>query len=97
MLSNTLFSLLFNIIVSIIIILGVHYFWNYLKETYTTKKTRDLVNIQIDKYKKILDNIQNNQIHNKIKDSQKTLFNTDEEKISMSDDLMNFLNEQVNA
>jgi hypothetical protein len=94
MLSNTIISLCFNIIISIIIILGVHYFWNYLKETYTTKKTRDLVNIQIDKYKKILNDIQNNE-NNKIKDSKKTIFETDEEKQSMNDDLMNFLNEQT--
>jgi len=96
MLSNTIISLCFNIIISIIIILGVHYFWNYLKETYTTKKTRDLVNIQIDKYKKILNDIQNNE-NNKMKDSKKTIFETDEEKQSMNDDLMNFLNEQLNV
>jgi hypothetical protein len=94
MLSNTIISLCFNIIISIIIILGLHYFWNYLKETYTTKKTRDLVNIQIDKYKKILNDIQNNE-NNKIKDSKKTIFETEEEKQSMNDDLMNFLNEQT--
>jgi predicted PurR-regulated permease PerM len=94
MLSNTIISLCFNIIISIIIIVGVHYFWNYLKETYTTKKTRDLVNIQIDKYKKILNDIQNNE-NNKIKDSKKTIFETEEEKQSMNDDLMNFLNEQT--
>ena len=74
--------------------MGLHYFWNYLKETYTTKKTRDLVNIQIDKYKKILNDIQNNE-NNKIKDSKKTIFETEEEKQSMNDDLMNFLNEQT--
>jgi len=95
MLSNTIISLCFNIIISIIIILGVHYFWNYLKETYTTKKTRDLVNTQIDKYKKILNDIQNNE-NNKIKDSKKTIFETEEEKQVMNDDLMNFLNEQLN-
>jgi len=96
MLSNTIISLCFNIIISIIIILGVHYFWNYLKDTYSTKKTRDLVNIQIDKYKKILNDIQNNE-NNKIKDSKKTIFETEEEKQVMNDDLMNFLNEQLNV
>lgn len=76
--------------------MGVHYFWNYLKDTYSTKKTRDLVNIQIDKYKKILNDIQNNE-NNKIKDSKKTIFETEEEKQVMNDDLMNFLNEQLNV
>ena len=42
---------------SLLIIVLLHYFWNYLKETYTTKKTKDLVKIQTDKYKMMLDEI----------------------------------------
>jgi hypothetical protein len=47
-----------HIIISIIIILFVHYIWNYLKDTFTTKKTKDLVNSQVQKYKKIMEEIQ---------------------------------------
>jgi len=47
-----------NIIISIIIILLVHYIWNYLKDTFSTKKTKDLVNSQVQKYKKIMEEIQ---------------------------------------
>ena len=47
-----------HIIISIIIILLVHYIWNYLKDTCTTKKTKDLVNSQVQKYKKIMEEIQ---------------------------------------
>jgi hypothetical protein len=47
-----------NIIISIIIILLVHYIWNYLKDTFSTKKTKDLVNSQVKKYKQIMEEIQ---------------------------------------
>ena len=48
-----------NIIISIIIIVLIHYLFNYLKDTYTTKKTKDLVKIQTEKYKTILDEMMN--------------------------------------
>uniref|UniRef100_A0A6C0ETE5 Uncharacterized protein n=1 Tax=viral metagenome TaxID=1070528 RepID=A0A6C0ETE5_9ZZZZ len=48
-----------NIIISIIIIILIHYLFNYLKDTYTTKKTKDLVKTQTEKYKTILDEIMN--------------------------------------
>jgi shikimate kinase len=43
--------------ISLLIIVLLHYFWNYLKDTYTTKKTKDLVKTQTEKYKAILDEI----------------------------------------
>ena len=46
-----------NIVVSIIIIISIHYLFNYLKDTYSIKKTKDLVKTQTDKYKNILDEI----------------------------------------
>jgi hypothetical protein len=48
-----------NIIISIIIIVLIHYLFNYLKDTYTTKKTKDLVKTQTEKYKIILDEMTN--------------------------------------
>ena len=51
--------LLQNIIISIIIIVLIHYLFNYLKDTYTTKKTKDLVKTQTEKYKTILDEMMN--------------------------------------
>jgi len=55
-----LFYLLFNIIISLIIIFLGHKLWNYLKDTYSTKKTKDLVNTQITKYKKIMKEMEDN-------------------------------------
>ena len=51
--------LLQNVIISIITIILIHYLFNYLKDTYTTKKTKDLVKTQTDKYKIILDEMIN--------------------------------------
>ena len=51
-------SILVNIIISIFAIYIIHSLWNYLKDTYTTKKTKDLVNSQIQKYKNMMEEIQ---------------------------------------
>ena len=80
-----------NIIISIGIIYGMHSCWDFLKNNYTTKKTKDLVNTQIQKYKKMIDEIQNQ----KQIGSPNKLFESDQEKKSMNDDLMNFINEQM--
>jgi len=49
-----------TVIISIIIIIIFHYSWNYIKDLYSTKKTRDLVGSQTQKYKTILDEILQN-------------------------------------
>jgi hypothetical protein len=58
MFSNFIFLIIINICFSIIIIHGCHFSWNILKDTYSKRKTKDLVNTQIKKYKKMLDEIQ---------------------------------------
>jgi hypothetical protein len=50
--------MIINILISIFIILISHFLWNYLKDNLTTKKTKDLANIQANKYKKIVEEIQ---------------------------------------
>ena len=59
MFSNSSFGMFFtlftSIAISIFIIYGGHNIWNYIKDNYSTKKTKDLVNTQIQKYKKIID------------------------------------------
>jgi hypothetical protein len=61
-------SILLKIIVSFIIILLGHRIWIYLKDTYSVKKTKDLVGSQIQKYKMILNDIQEAE---KIKEKEK--------------------------
>jgi hypothetical protein len=70
------------------IIYGAHSFWNYLKDNYTTKKTKDLVNIQIEKYKRIMNDMQK-------QNEQSSLFEDESEKQSMNDDLLEFMNQQT--
>jgi len=84
---NLFLHILFQIVLSVLIIFGVHQIWNYLKDTYSTKKTRDLVNSQITKYKKMIEEIQANN------PASKPLFENPEEKESMHNELAEFLKE----
>jgi len=88
---NLLLQILCNIILSFIIIYGIHTIWDYFKEKYSTKKTRDLVNSQITKYKKMIEEIQ----HEKM--SLPTLFENPDEKLSMQNDLTEFINSYQSA
>ena len=66
----------------------LHYLWNYIKDTYSVKKTKDLVGSQTQKYKAMLDEyIENNHNTNS--------FIPQEEFQSMDDDLTRFLQEQM--
>jgi hypothetical protein len=46
-------SILFHILISFVAIYLIHYLWNHFKNSWTTKKSKDLVNTHISKYKKI--------------------------------------------
>jgi hypothetical protein len=83
-----------KIIVFILIIYGVQYGWDTIKNTYTKPVTKDLVNSQLKKYKEMVDEIYN---HTKEETVPEVLFNTDEDKQQMNDDLLSFINTQTNA
>lgn len=68
-----------NVFMSILIIFIVHYLFNYFVEMFTIKKTKDLVNSQIEKYKNILQEIQINK--------------ENETVITVENELMQFANE----
>jgi len=51
---NSGLLIIINIIISIIIIYAGHLLWNYLKDNYSKKRTKDLVGSQIEKYKKMV-------------------------------------------
>lgn len=74
------------------IIYGLHEFWLFLLDTYSTKKTKDLVNIQTNKYVQIIDDLQNNQ--NTVS-QENTSFISNEEKQTMNDELQTYLLEQT--
>lgn len=51
-------TILLNIALSIVIIFAAHHIWEYCKTNYTTKKTKDLVEIRAQKYKSMLENME---------------------------------------
>ena len=93
MFSTTIINFTITTIISILIILFIHYFWNYLIDTYSTKKTKYLVNSQIEKYKKIVNDIQENKNNNE--GSQNDSFISDEEVQNMNNNLTDFINSQL--
>ena len=43
-----------TLMLSIFAVVAIHYMWDYIKNTYSVRKTKDLVKIQTDKYDTIL-------------------------------------------
>ena len=52
-------SIIIQIFFSIFIIFIIHYFYNYIKNIYTTNKTKDIIGFQVQKYQEIIQEIQN--------------------------------------
>lgn len=69
------------IVTSVIIIVLLHYGWEYVKTTYSIHKTKDLVKIQTEKYDTILSELLDS------KGSQEYQINTEE----MENDLVMFM------
>jgi predicted PurR-regulated permease PerM len=80
-----LLHIIINIIISIFIIYIIHSTWEYFKDTYTNKKTKDLVNTQITKYQQMMEEMQQN---TKIESISKTDIQ------NMNDDLTLFMEQQ---
>jgi hypothetical protein len=51
------FTILFNIAISIIIIIIANHIWEYCKVNYTSQKTKNLIEIHASKYKQIAEDI----------------------------------------
>ena len=76
-----------SIIVSIVVIALLHYGWDYLKTTYSSPKTKDIVKIQTDKYDTILSEL----LETKSKSSPEIQINPEE----MENDLAMFLEQTL--
>jgi hypothetical protein len=72
-----------TLMLSIFAVVILHYVWDYVKNTYSVRKTKDLVKIQTDKYDSILSEILENK--NKIDSSQ----------INMEEDLSQFMEKTI--
>jgi len=82
------FDIILNIVLSILFIYLMQYGWNYLKDTYTTKKTKDVVNTQIKKYKDMFEKLQ-------VSKQESSPFQTEDEKQSMNMELLEYVNQEL--
>ena len=78
------YSIIQTAIVSIIIIFTIHYLFDYLKNTLTIYKTNNVLHKHNEKYQEILDIMQTSNI-------EQTNSNSNHKKISMKDELKDFL------
>lgn len=78
-----------TVIMSLTIILLSHYLWNYMKDNYSVKKSKDLVSLHTQKYKSIL----NEYIENNKTKTQN--FISDEQKYLMNNELEQFLEQEL--
>jgi predicted PurR-regulated permease PerM len=78
-------SIFINIIISIIIIFIAHSLWNHIQNTYSTKKTKDLIGSQIQKYKSMMEELER----------QKENTNENSPDISMEKDLEKWMEESL--
>jgi len=101
---DVLFFIL-KIIIFVLVIYGIQYGWDTIKERYTKPKTKYLVNTQLKKYqdifrdnmyKKTDDELSANKDEIDI-DTQEILFNSDEDKQRMNDELMSFMKNETQS
>lgn len=75
-------SIIVKIIISFIIILIGHHLWNRFTDSYSTKKTKDIIGSQIQKYNSLLEEAQRKHINSQHSSND-----------SMKMELENFMNE----
>jgi hypothetical protein len=86
-----MWGLLFQIFFFAILIWIGHMGYNYIRDSNTHKKTKDLVNTQVEKYKQLLDE----SILSQKKDSQHQMVITEEDQIQMEKELEAFLEKHL--
>lgn len=102
-----LVSIIQNIVISVIIIFLVHNLVIYFKNSYTTKKTKDVVGFHVQKYRNIMDELQESAEKEKqvlireaetakqqLDNKEKTDL-SDRELRSMNEDLADFIQRQI--
>ncbi len=86
-----LFWVLQRIIISLILILCMHYIYIFLKTNLTTPKTKDLVNQPREQYKEIYEKININKHMDSPNNSEKNVENSHDKMSVMKDELKNYL------
>jgi hypothetical protein len=96
MLSNPFLQLLFKIIIFVFIIYTLQCGFEYLKDTYSKPRVKDLVNTQIKKYKEIVSEINNTHGRPPIEDTtDEGIFNDRINVEDMNTELLTFMNSQT--
>lgn len=88
-----MYSLLKTIFISLLIIFLVDNLIRYLKNTFTTKKTKDVVQFHVQKYQNIMEEMQENKTHQPENNEKKDLDEMDLK--DMNDDLTSFMQNQI--
>jgi hypothetical protein len=81
-------NIIITIVFSLFIILICQHLWNYILDHFSTKKTKNLVNGQLEKYKKLMGII-------KESEEKPPSYISKIEKEEMNQDLENFLKDQL--
>ena len=90
-----IFEFILYTLSSLLIIYSIHNLYNYLKNTYTTKKTKDLVVFHLNKYQDILETVKTK--NNEINDIQTGLDDTcdTDENVFISNDEKDILHNSL--
>ena len=81
-------NILPTIFFSIIIIYLIDYLIKYFRDTYTTKKTKDLVGFHIKKYQSIMD---------KMQERERERDPSEQSSMKLSEDELLFMNEELDS
>ncbi len=68
---------LLNLVASIACVAILHYLWNYFRDKYTVKKTRDIVGAQTEKYKEMMAEILESKQHTKVPSETAVVYDDD--------------------
>jgi len=91
-----MWKILITTTISLLIIISVHYLWNYIKDTYSERKTKDLVGFQTQKYKSILSElIENGREQPNTQEKEKEQFLTENDLMNMDDELTRYLEQEL--
>jgi len=87
-----MWKILITTTISLLIIISVHYLWNYIKDTYSERKTKDLVGFQTQKYKSILSELIEN---GREQPNTQEQFLTENDLMNMDDELTRYLEQEL--
>jgi|TARA_B110000008_G_C16952624_1_gene556928 hypothetical protein len=94
-----MYSIIFTILICLLIIYLVDQLIHYLRDTYTTKKTKDIVGYQIKKYQNLMDELHENKQkqpinHENIQESNELKL-TNADLIAMNNELNSLITDEM--